>query len=166
MFCIQSHQNLIENYKYMLIKLPSMKYISKILIILLIFVLILPSVQSTNIFEDIKNIDKGIIEINSRLVSIKSGIDDLGTSMGEMNKTMENVQQSMVLLEETNKEIKDMSEKLDEISNKATEALDLADKVDGYVGDIKTILWVGISSMILVILTLIGATIVIIKRRK
>lgn len=143
-----------------------MKYISKILIMMLVFVIVLPSAQSGFIFQDIKNINKGMQEANNKLEIIKLNLENLGDSINETNAIMEEVQQNVALLEETNEEIKVMSEKLDEISNKATTALDLADKVDGYFGSLMIVLLVGISILAIAVISLIGAAIVILKRRK
>jgi len=152
-------------------KLPVMKNVSKniskiIIIQLLFFVLILPSAQTTNVFEDIKNIDNGITEINSKLASLGSDINELGETMKAINTTMENVQQNVALLEDTNKEIKDMNEKLEEVSNKATGALDLAEKVNSYMANIAFILSIGVISIILAILTLTGITFILMKKKK
>jgi uncharacterized protein YoxC len=149
-----------------MIKSFCMKKVRKILTFLFFLVILLPTVQSTYVFKDIKNIDQGIIEINSRLETIKSSMDNLGSAINESNSIMEEVQQSVVLLEETNKEINNMSEKLKEVSIIASEALDIADNVDVYMDDIITILWAGICAIILAILTFIGVTIVILKRKK
>jgi CHASE3 domain sensor protein len=59
-----------------------------------------------------------------------------------------------------------MSNKLDDISNKLTDALDKTEKVDDYAANIKMLITVGIVVIILAIITLIGSTFVIIKRKK
>lgn len=135
-----------------------MRYKSTILIIALFFILIIPSVQA-NVFDDIKTIRKGINEVNKKLETMGNGIDD-------MNEKFKNVSESIGLIKDTNEGIDEMSEKLDELSNTLTEALDLKDKVDDYVDDIKLLITAGIITIIVAILTLIGATIVITKRRK
>ena len=143
-----------------------MKFISKLLILMLLFVILLPSAQSGFVFQDIKEINEGMQEANDKLETIKKDISDLLETINETNEIMDEVQQNVALLEETNEEIKDMSEKLDEISNKATTALDLADKVDGYFGSLIIVLLVGISILTIAVFSLIAATILILKRRK
>jgi hypothetical protein len=59
-----------------------------------------------------------------------------------------------------------MNNKLDDVSNKLTDALDKTEKVDDYVEDIKMLMTVGIAVIILAIMTLIGSTFVIIRRKK
>lgn len=135
-----------------------MKFKNKILIISLIFLLVLPSVQA-NILEDIPAINQGLQDANDKLDTISSSID-------EMNSNTENLSESILLIEDTNEELKNVSQKLDEISGKLTEALSVTDNVDTYVGDIKLLLSVGIITIIMAILTLIGVTVVIIRKRK
>ena len=135
-----------------------MKYKNKILIIILLFVIIIPNVQA-NVFDDIRSIDEGVAKINETLERIES-------ESNEMKKTMENVSGSVVLIEETNDEIEEMNEKLEEVSTKISDALEITDKFDSYAEDIKLLILVGISTIILAILTLIGTTLVILKRRK
>ena len=131
-----------------------MKYIYKTIIIFLILILFLPCVQSTNVFEDIENIDSGISDINDKLELIGLDISKLVESMDDMNNK----------LEDTNEGIEDMSKKLEELSNTTNNAILLAEKVDNYIEEIKTILWAGIFSIILAILIIIGATFIIFKK--
>ena len=135
-----------------------MKSINKILVTLLIIIIAIPGVQA-NVFDDVKSINKGIQDANKKLDSLQDGIDDLN------NKT-EDVSDNVLLIEETNQGIQEMDSKLDEISNKMSDALEKADKVDTYVEDLKLLMMVGIGTIIGAILTLIGATVVIMKRRK
>ena len=143
-----------------------MKYLSKMLFISLIFSVILPTAQSSNIFKDISNMNENIMEMNDTLAEIKTGINNLESTMNDMNESLSQIEQGIDLLEKTNEGIEKMSEELDEITNKSSEALNLVDKFDGYIGDLKIILAIGIASIILAILTVIGATIVIVKRKK
>lgn len=135
-----------------------MKYKSKIMIILLFFSIIIPSVQA-NVFDDVKNINQGIQEANLKLDELQASIDELN------NKTQE-VSENMLILEETNQGIQEMSDQLDELSNTLSDALEITDKFDSFVEDIKSLILVGLGVIILAILTLIGSTIVIVKRKK
>ena len=105
-----------------------------------------------------------MMEANDKLELIRLDIIELSKTMDAAKTAMENIEQSTVFFEETNEEIKDMNLKLEEVSNKATEALDLADKVDDYMGNLMIILSVGVIAIILGLLTLIGAVIAIKKR--
>ena len=120
-----------------------MKNRYNLLIMLLLFVVLVPSVQS-NVFEDIQNIDSGIDAINDKLELIGSDIGDLVISMDEMNNT----------LDITNKEIEDLNNKFDELSNTSYDAIVLAEKVNIVMEDIKTILLVGVISIVVSILVL------------
>ena len=143
-----------------------MKYVGKLIVIILIFVMILPSVQSTNIFQDIKSIDKGMKEANSKLEAVRAILDDLVDSINDTNSIMEDVEESASLLDNINTELEDLNTRLDDVSDKATDALDTVDKVDIYVGSLMTILWVGVGLIAVALLVLIAVAIVIIKRRK
>lgn len=118
-----------------------MKNIYNLLIMLLLFVVFVPSVQS-NVFEDIQNIDSGIDAINDKLELIGSDIGDLVISMDEMNNT----------LDITNKEIEDLNNKFDELSNTSYDAIVLAEKVNVVMEDIKIILLVGVICIVVSIL--------------
>ena len=59
-----------------------------------------------------------------------------------------------------------MNEKLEEVSNKATGALDLAENVNSYMANITFILSIGVISIILAILTIIGITFILMKKKK
>ena len=135
-----------------------MKSKRKLLIIITFFIFIVPSVQA-NVFDDIKSINREIQNANKKLVSIQAGIDDLN------NKTQE-VSDTILLIKDTNQGIQEMDNKLDSISNKLTDALGKTEKVDDYVGDIKMLMTVGITVIILAIITLIGSTFVITRRKK
>lgn len=135
-----------------------MKLKHKILIIILIFTIIMPSVQA-NVFEDVRSINQGIIDANKKLDSLQDGID-------EMNNKTKEVSDNVLLIKDTNQGIQEMSDKLDEVSNKMSDAIEKADKVDTYVEDLKLLMIIGIGTIILAILTLIGATILLIKKRK
>jgi methyl-accepting chemotaxis protein len=135
-----------------------MKSKHKFLIIILIFTIIMPSVQA-NVFDDVRSINQGIIDANKKLDSLQDGID-------EMNNKTKEVSDNVLLIKDTNQGIQEMSDKLDEVSNKMSDAIEKADKVDNYVEDLKLLMLVGIGTIILAILTLIGATIVLLKKRK
>jgi len=142
-----------------------MKFLSKILIMLMVFVIILPSAQS-NIFKDIKNISNGIDEANSKLATIKTVLNNLVDSVNDTNSVMEEVQESASLLDNINTELEDINTRLDDVSDRATDALDSVDKVDTYVGSLMTILWIGVGLIAIALLVLIAVAIVIIKKRK
>ena len=112
---------------------------------LLFFVVLLPSVQS-NVFDDIANIDSGIVDINDKLELIGSDIGDLVSSMDEMNAT----------LDLTNSEIKDLNNKFDVLSNSTYDALVLAEKVNVVMEDIKIIILSGIFLILISILIITG----------
>ena len=135
-----------------------MKYKIKILLMLLFIILALPSVQA-NVFDDIKNIDNGIQEANKKLETLQQGIDELN------NKTQE-VSENVLIIDDTNKGIQNMSIKLDDISNKLTETLEVTDKFDSFVREIKFLIIIGIAVIAIAILTLISSTFVIVKRKK
>ncbi len=135
-----------------------MKFKNKMLIVSLIFLLISPSVQA-NILEDIPAINQGLQDANDKLDTISSSID-------EMNSNTQNLSESILLIEQTNQELQNMRETLDEVSDRLTEALSITDNVDNYIDDIKLLLSVGIITIIMAILTLIGVTVVILRKRK
>jgi len=135
-----------------------MKSKHKILIIVLIFTIATPSVQA-NVFEDVRSINQGILDANKKLDSLQDGIDALN------NKT-EELSDNVLLIEDTNQGIQEMSDKLDEVSNKMSDAIEKVDKVDTYVEDLKLLMMIGIGTIILAILTLVGATIVLLKKIK
>ena len=130
----------------------------KIIVGLLVFLFIIPCVQA-NVFDDIREINQGIKNANEELKILETGINDLNNQTSEVGK-------NVLLIEETNKGIKNMSGKLDGLSNQIDEALGIKDDVGTYVQNIKFLLTIGIITIICAILTLIGTTFVILKRRK
>ena len=143
-----------------------MKLVSKILISMLVFVILLPSAQSGFVFQDIREINEGMKEANGRLEAIKKDINELLNSINETNELMDDVKESAALLDDIDEELEEISNQMEEVSNKATTALDLADKVEGYFGSLMIVLVAGISILAIAVISLIAATILILKRRK
>ena len=125
-----------------------MKHFVKILFILLIFSILLPSVQA-NIFDDIENIRKEITETNEILVEVQTEIEDLTATTHEMDKSLV-----------------DVVIKLDDLTKEVADTIGLIDEFRIFVKEIKTILLFGISTIIIGIITLIICTIVLAKYRK
>jgi len=142
-----------------------MKYYKKILPMMLILIIFLPSVQSSNIFQDIKSIDKGMKEANSKLLTMKDSLNDLADEINSTNGILEDVKKSASLLDEIRQDINDMSNKIQDASDKANEALDTVDKVDSYIEDFISILWIGIGIIALAFFVLIGIALAILRKK-
>ena len=134
-----------------------MKFKVKILVFFLISILIFPSVQA-NIFEDIPAMNQGLQDANKVLNKMNESID-------EMNDNLQDLSEGILLIEQTNEELQNMRVTIDVLSERLIEELSIVDDVDSYVGDIKLLLSVGIITIIMAILTLIGVTVLILKKK-
>jgi len=143
-----------------------MKFVGKILLVLLIFVIVLPSVQSSNVFQDIKSINRGMKDANEKLETIKKDINDLLESINGTNEILDDVKESAALLDDIDGELEEMSDQLEDVSSKASTAIDMAEKVEGYFGTLMIVILVGISILAIAVISLIAATILILKKRK